>query len=493
MRTFTGEVVGAAVRPVGGRGGERLAERGSPWTSTRSTPACRTWSSTETWRAARARPRRAACVSTCRTAPATSSPSAASWCSDTSRSSSATPRRRVRSPPRCSAGSWRGWSATGPRYDDAAIAGADPDALAREIATVFAQFERLVSSTREFYTYLAQVLLRYDLDRAEFQAFKTALLDYLQRFVDEVARHMPQHRGGARRRSSPRCRRCGAGERRRSGCVGVGGRGRAPCAGAGPSGLARPARLVRRRAGPATPTPTGVRRLATEAMRALLVNLRRIAAERRPRAEPLRRSARLAGWFDGGGRRHGARAVGVGVRPVLVPPPRLPADDDGDPSPHTASWWRTPSAQVPMALRQLGRTQGSAARRPARGLQRRQASAARRARSVERRRRAALAEIDRHAGRPHGCGSPTRRAAALLDLYARALIGTAAERPVGSGGRGRVGRRSTHRRSGWSVRATPGVRRPCGRARRAGSSWSTSRSTVEVGAAGDVGREATAG
>ena len=34
--------------------------------------------------------------------------------------------------------------------------------------------------------------MRYDLDRAEFQAFKTALLDYLQRFVDEVARHMPQ-------------------------------------------------------------------------------------------------------------------------------------------------------------------------------------------------------------------------------------------------------------------------------------------------------------
>ena len=78
------------------------------------------------------------------------------------------------------------------RLDNAAIARADPDALARDIATLFAQFERLVSSTRDFYTYLAQVLVRYDLDRAEFQAFKTALLDYLQRFVDEVARHMPQ-------------------------------------------------------------------------------------------------------------------------------------------------------------------------------------------------------------------------------------------------------------------------------------------------------------
>jgi len=61
------------------------------------------------------------------------------------------------------------------RLDERAIARADPDALARDIATLFAQFERLVSSTRDFYTYLAQVLVRYDLDRAEFQAFKTEI------------------------------------------------------------------------------------------------------------------------------------------------------------------------------------------------------------------------------------------------------------------------------------------------------------------------------
>ena len=77
-------------------------------------------------------------------------------------------------------------------YDEISLAGADPNELAREIGTVFAQFERLVESTRDFYTYLSQVLARFDLDRAEFQAFKTALLDYLQRFVDEIARNMPQ-------------------------------------------------------------------------------------------------------------------------------------------------------------------------------------------------------------------------------------------------------------------------------------------------------------
>ena len=78
------------------------------------------------------------------------------------------------------------------RHDERTISAADPDTLAREIGTIFAQFDRLVHSTREFYAYLTQVLTRYDLDRGEFQAFKTALIDYLQRFVDEVQRHMPQ-------------------------------------------------------------------------------------------------------------------------------------------------------------------------------------------------------------------------------------------------------------------------------------------------------------
>jgi hypothetical protein len=66
-------------------------------------------------------------------------------------------------------------------YNDDVLVAADPDSLAREIGTLFAQFERLVQSIREFYTYLTQVLSRFDLDRGEFQAFKSALLDYLQR------------------------------------------------------------------------------------------------------------------------------------------------------------------------------------------------------------------------------------------------------------------------------------------------------------------------
>ncbi|MCW2678894.1 MAG: hypothetical protein JWM62_295, partial [Frankiales bacterium] len=77
-------------------------------------------------------------------------------------------------------------------YDDAALSDADPDVLAGQVATVFAQFERLVTSTRAFYASLSQVLSRYDLGREDFQAFKAALIDYLQRFVDQIARTMPQ-------------------------------------------------------------------------------------------------------------------------------------------------------------------------------------------------------------------------------------------------------------------------------------------------------------
>jgi len=77
-------------------------------------------------------------------------------------------------------------------YDAAALSDADPDAVAGQVATVFAQFERLVTSTRAFYASLSQVLSRYDLGREDCQAFKAALIDYLQRFVDQIARTMPQ-------------------------------------------------------------------------------------------------------------------------------------------------------------------------------------------------------------------------------------------------------------------------------------------------------------
>ena len=118
--------------------------------------------------------------------------------------------------------------------------------------------------------------MRYDLDRAEFQAFKTALLDYLQRFVDEVARHMPQL-ASALQHVEPRvpalCARANVGQR----LLGVEGEAARRAPGLDPADwdglhawfVGAPGR---------DSDAAGVRRLATEAMRALLVNLRRIAA-----------------------------------------------------------------------------------------------------------------------------------------------------------------------------------------------------------------------
>ncbi|MBL8927320.1 MAG: TIGR02677 family protein [Pseudonocardia sp.] len=313
------------------------------------------------------------------------------------------------------------------RLGDAAIARADPDALARDIATLFAQFERLVSSTRDFYTYLAQVLVRYDLDRAEFQAFKTALLDYLQRFVDEVARHMPQL-AQALREVEPRvpvlCARANVGQR----LVGVEGEAARRAPGLDPADwdglhawfVGAPGR---------DSDAAGVRRLATEAMRALLVNLRRIAAGGRQEQSRYGDLLKLARWFaetdDDTAHALWASAFGLYSCRHLA----FAADDDGDPVPPTASWWRTPSAEVPVALRELGV-------RAVRGRtgQREDYAAAKAARlaereATERRRRAALAEVGRHAGRLAAVRLSDEARGALLDLYARALVGRG--RPLG--------------------------------------------------------------
>jgi uncharacterized protein (TIGR02677 family) len=313
------------------------------------------------------------------------------------------------------------------RLDVAAVARAEPDALARDIATLFAQFERLVSSTRDFYTYLAQVLVRYDLDRAEFQAFKTALLDYLQRFVDEVARHMPQL-AQALQDVEPRvpvlCARANVGQR----LLGVEGEAARRAPGLDPADwdglhawfVGAPGR---------DSDAAGVRRLATEAMRALLVNLRRIAAGGRQEQSRYGDLLKLARWFaaadDDTAHALWASAYGLYSCRHLA----FAADDDGDSVPPTASWWRTPSAEVPVALRTLGV-------RAVRGRagQREDYAAAKAARlaereATERRRRAALAEVGRHAGRLGAVRLSDEARGALLDLYARALVGRG--RPLG--------------------------------------------------------------
>lgn len=304
-------------------------------------------------------------------------------------------------------------------YDEHALAAADPDQLAREIGTVFAQFDQLVHSTREFYTYLTQVLSRYDLDRGEFQAFKTALLDYLQRFVDDISRHMPQI-ADVLGRLAPRvpllCERANSGQR----LLDLEGRQ----ARRGP-GLS-PADWQGLRAwftgdGGRGSDADGVRGLATEAMRSLLVNLRRIAMSSEREHGRYADLVRLARWFDSASddQSHALWANAFGLYSCRHL--GFLADDDERPVPPTTSWWEAPAAEVPVTLRRQGtrRVSGRSGRRE-------DFAAVKAARLAERqraeeRRLEAYAEITRHTGRLDRIRLSDAGREALLDLYAACL------------------------------------------------------------------------
>ena len=306
-------------------------------------------------------------------------------------------------------------------YDEASLAGIAPDRLASEIGTVFAQFERLVESTRDFYAYLSQVLVRFDLDRGEFQAFKTALLNYLQRFVDDIARHMPQL-ADVLIRLEPRvkelCARANAGERLLSldGSTARRARGLDP---ADWDGLHAWFVGSGRRESDAS----GVRRLATDAMRALLVNLRRIASsadrEQSRRGDLLK----VARWFDRADddTAHALWAAAFGLYSCRHL--GMAAETDDEPVSPATSWWHGPVADVPITLRQYGN-------RTAKGRagSRADFSAAKKARvaereAAERERREALAELSRHPGPLGSVRLSDQARTALLDLYSRALTG----------------------------------------------------------------------
>jgi uncharacterized protein (TIGR02677 family) len=304
---------------------------------------------------------------------------------------------------------------------DTAIEEVDSEDLSRRIVTLFAQFERLVDSTRQFYTYLSQVLSRFDLGRDEFQAFKGALLDYLQRFVDEISRHMPQIADRLRtveERVPDLCARANAGQR----LVGVDGSQAKRAVGLTPDDWqSMHAWFV----GSAERGADAdhVRSLATDAMRSLLVNLRRLAGRADREQSRYVDLLHLARWFeesdDRGAHELWAAAFGLYSARHLS----YPADDDSDPVPATASWWLTPVAHVPVSLRKYGD-------RTARGRSgaREDFSAAKQARITERqaaqeRHAAALREIAAHRGRLGHAQLSDQARTVLLDLYSRALSG----------------------------------------------------------------------
>lgn len=310
-------------------------------------------------------------------------------------------------------------------YDVDHLAEIDPDELARPISTVFTQFGLLVGSTRAFYTYLSEVLMRYDLGREEYLVFKTALLDYLQTFVDEITRHMPQVADRLRLlepRVEALCQQANAGSRLR-GLDGAAAR-RAP--GLDPADW--PALRAWFVGGNGRDSDAdGVRRLATEAMRTLLVNLRRFVSNAEHERSRYADLIKVARWFDGAddSTAHALWASVFGLYSCRHL--SFAADDTTQRVPPTASWWDAPPADVPVMLREQGerRIAGFTGRGADYGAAKARRLAEREA--GERRRTAALLELAELAELPGA--RPAKRAfrlsddarGALLDLYARAL------------------------------------------------------------------------
>jgi uncharacterized protein (TIGR02677 family) len=305
-------------------------------------------------------------------------------------------------------------------YDDTSVAEVDPDIVAAQVATLFAQFERLVTSTRAFYASLSQVLARYDLGREDFQAFKAALLDYLQRFVDQIARTRPQIGDLIEAIDpAPLLARANIGARlvNLEGTRAVRSIGLAEQDWAGLRAwfLGAPGRRS---------DAEEVRTLATRAMRALLVNLRRLSSSTEREVSRYADLLRLARWFDDSDT---DQAAAVWAAAFGLYPSRhlgFPAQTDGEALPATSSWWRAPVADVPVMMRTSGerRATGATSRREDFGVVKAQRLRERAATEAER--GAALVELKRHAGFPLVDVQLSDAARMhLLELQARALAG----------------------------------------------------------------------
>lgn len=330
---------------------------------------------------------------------------------------------------------------------------AEPTELATRISTLFAQFEVLVTSTRQFYSYLAQVLTRFDLGRDEFVLFKGALIDYLQRFVDEISRHVPQM-SDQLARLEPHvpdlCSRADSTGR----LVGIDGTQARRAAGLEPEDWQS---LHAWFIGSATrrPDAENVRRLATDALRALLTNLRRLAAGADRHQSRYGDLVRLAGWFDASSdeRAHELWAAAFGLYPARHL--SFAAEPDGDPVPSTRSWWDSPAAEVPVGLRVRGERQAGG-----RSGARVDYSAAKQARLAERseqerRVRRAAAELAAHVGPLGEVRVSDGARTTFLDLYAAAL--TRAGRPLGADGMARAELRTPGTTLSLQVRRVPGA------------------------------------
>lgn len=305
---------------------------------------------------------------------------------------------------------------------------ADPErATAGAVTALFAIFERLVVSTRDFYTHLGEVLARADTDRESLAAYREVLLDYLQRFVEEVRRHEPLViEALARVDVEAVLARTQDGLR----LTDIDGTAARRSRGLQPDDWGSLHSWFRGTSGRRSDAEE-IRALATRAMGTLLSGLRRAVAgdgERSRRAELLR----LAGLFDRAddqtAHRVWARAFG------LYPSRHLSALPEVEDVPATTSWWDAPAADVPLSLREYGErsTRGRSGKREDFGASRQRRLEERQ--QVERARDAALDELRELPERPLAEVRVTDAArAALLDLYAQALAAAGGPLERGAG------------------------------------------------------------
>lgn len=305
------------------------------------------------------------------------------------------------------------------RMARADLSEADSREVTGLITTLFAQFEVLVTSTRQFYAYLTQVLTRFDLGRDEFVLFKTALIDYLQRFVDEVSRHMPQMADlltSLEPRVDALCAAADSGSR----LVGIDGEAAARATGLQPADWESLHRWFIGSFGRRSDADN-VRTLATDAMRSLLTNLRRLSAGADRQQSRYGDYLRLARWFETA---DDAQAHDLWASIFGLYPGRhlsYAADPEGDPTPSTRSWWQAPAAEVPVGLRVHGeRAAGGRSGARVDFTASKQQRLAERARERDRRRDAAR-EIEAHVGPVRDIRLGDEARTLFLELYTETL------------------------------------------------------------------------
>jgi len=231
---------------------------------------------------------------------------------------------------------------------------ADVETLAGAVFTIFSQFHTFAASVTDFYTYIGSVLTRSDLDGDEWAGFKHLLLDYLETIVESVRRHTPAITTAF---SRLRPELPALVDRLASGDSAF-----TALEAATPGGES--VELARGRtksdwdqleAWFIGPGARQLRDAAGRAIGALLASLKRINASATREASLRRHFLKLAGWFDAaspaGAHVLATAAFGLyGARHLGVP-----LDDDvAESVPGTASWWRSPTAPVPVTLRERG-------------------------------------------------------------------------------------------------------------------------------------------